>query len=109
MKSLSEESLMGKDTSCVKPATSVNKTCAVNHVHSYCGSKADVIEQMLLKIIVFLDVTPYSQDSDGLRTGRQRIYSRRGHESYLFSTASRLALGPTQPPIQWVLWALFWR
>jgi hypothetical protein len=25
---------------------------------------------------------------------------------FLFSIASRPALGPTQPPIQWVLWAL---
>jgi hypothetical protein len=28
------------------------------------------------------------------------------HEIFLFSTASRPVLGPTQPPIQWVLGAL---
>jgi hypothetical protein len=28
--------------------------------------------------------------------------SRKGLEIFLFTTASRLALGPTQPPIQWV-------
>jgi hypothetical protein len=25
---------------------------------------------------------------------------------FLFTTASRMALEPTQPPIQWVIWAL---
>jgi hypothetical protein len=25
---------------------------------------------------------------------------------FLFTTASRPALGPTQPPIQWVLWSV---
>jgi hypothetical protein len=29
--------------------------------------------------------------------------SRRGLESFLFTTASRTALEPTQPPIQWLL------
>jgi hypothetical protein len=28
--------------------------------------------------------------------------SRQGLEVFLFTTASRMALGPTQPPIQWV-------
>jgi hypothetical protein len=28
--------------------------------------------------------------------------SRRGLETFLFTTVSRTALGPTQPPIQWV-------
>jgi len=32
--------------------------------------------------------------------------SRRGLRTYLFTTASRTALGPTQPPIQWAKGAL---
>jgi hypothetical protein len=32
--------------------------------------------------------------------------SRNVNEISLFCTASRPALGPTQPPTQWVLWAL---
>jgi hypothetical protein len=32
--------------------------------------------------------------------------SRRGLRIFLFTTASRTALGPTQPPIQWVTGAL---
>jgi hypothetical protein len=32
--------------------------------------------------------------------------SRRGLGIFLFTTASRTALGPTQPPIQWVTGAL---
>jgi hypothetical protein len=43
--------------------------------------------------------------SDGLRAGRSRLNSRQGKENFLCSTASRPALGPTQPPIQWVLGA----
>jgi hypothetical protein len=38
--------------------------------------------------------TGYRQDGRGSIRGRGKIF--------LFSTASRPALGPTQPPIQWV-------
>jgi hypothetical protein len=44
--------------------------------------------------------------SDGLRAGRPCFDSRRGQETFLYSTASRPALGPTLPPIQWVSAAL---
>jgi hypothetical protein len=44
-----------------------------------------------------------------LRAGRSGFWafnSRRGLRIFLFTTASRLALGPTQPPIQWIPGAL---
>jgi hypothetical protein len=42
-----------------------------------------------------------SRYSDWLRTGRLGFDSR--HDKiFLFSTASRHALGPTEPPIQWL-------
>jgi hypothetical protein len=42
-----------------------------------------------------------------LRAGRSVLGfdSRRGLGIFLFTTASRPALGPTQPPVQWVLGA----
>jgi hypothetical protein len=43
-----------------------------------------------------------SVDSDRLRAGRSGFDSRQGQEIFLFSTASRPPLGPTQPPIKWV-------
>jgi hypothetical protein len=42
-----------------------------------------------------------SRYSDRLRTGRPGFDSRQC-KIFLFSTASRPALGPTQPPVQWV-------
>jgi hypothetical protein len=42
-----------------------------------------------------------SQYSDGLRAGLLCFDSRQC-KIFLFSTASTLILGPTQPPIQWV-------
>jgi hypothetical protein len=38
----------------------------------------------------------------GLTIGVLGFDSRRGQGIFLFTTASRTALGPTQPPIQWV-------
>jgi len=42
----------------------------------------------------------------GLRTGRPAFNSRRGQGIFLFSIASRPALGTSQPLIQWVAGAL---
>jgi hypothetical protein len=42
----------------------------------------------------------------GWTIGALGFDSRRGLGIFLFTTASRTALGPTQPPIQWVLGAL---
>jgi hypothetical protein len=47
-----------------------------------------------------------AQYIDGLRAGLPGFDSRQC-KIFLFTTASRPKLGPTQPPIQWV--ALFWR
>jgi hypothetical protein len=45
-----------------------------------------------------------SRNSDWLRAGRPRSRSSSPSrvKNFLFSTSSRPALGPTQPPIQWV-------
>jgi hypothetical protein len=45
-----------------------------------------------------------SRGSDSLRAGRPRGRSSSPNrvKNVIFSTASRPALGPTQPPIQWV-------
>jgi hypothetical protein len=42
----------------------------------------------------------------GLDDRGTRVRFPAGMEIFLFTTASRAALGPTQPPIQWVPWAL---
>jgi hypothetical protein len=47
-----------------------------------------------------------SRYSDGLRAELPGFYSRQGQETFFYSMASRPALEPTQPPIQWVPGAL---
>jgi hypothetical protein len=44
-----------------------------------------------------------SRYSDGLRVGRPAFDFRYGIDIFLFSTASKPALGPNQPPIGWTL------
>jgi hypothetical protein len=50
----------------------------------------------------------HSRHSDWLRAGRLKDQSSSPGEvkHFLFSTSSRPTPGSTQPPIQWVLWAL---
>jgi hypothetical protein len=47
-----------------------------------------------------------SQYSSGLRAGCPVFDSWQGQKIFLFSMKSRLALGPTQPPIRWILGTL---
>jgi hypothetical protein len=49
-----------------------------------------------------------SRCSDWLRAGRRkgRSSSPGRDKNFIFSTSSRPALGPTQPPVQWILGAL---
>jgi hypothetical protein len=42
----------------------------------------------------------------GLDDRGYRVQFPTGMGAFLFTTASRTVLGPTQPPIQWVPWAL---
>jgi hypothetical protein len=45
----------------------------------------------------------FNRYSDGLRTGQPGFNSRQGQQIFLFSTAPRPNLGPTQFPSQWIL------
>jgi hypothetical protein len=56
-------------------------------------------------IIIIIIIRSLSRYSDGLRAGRPGFDSRQC-KIFLFSTASRLALRLTQPPIRWVPGAL---
>jgi hypothetical protein len=63
------------------------------------------LNKPLHHIIYFLPLTGYcSWYSDWLHAGRLRSRSSNPSrvKNFLFSTSSRPALGPTQPPIQWV-------
>jgi hypothetical protein len=58
--------------------------------------------------LITLDYLISSRNSDWLRAGRPRgqTSSPSRVKNFLLSTSSRPVLGPTQPPIQWVLGAL---
>jgi hypothetical protein len=57
--------------------------------------------------IVLSYILQLSRYSDGLWAGRLGFDSQQRQELFLHSTASRPALEPTQPLIQWVLGTLF--
>jgi hypothetical protein len=48
------------------------------------------------------DYNKLSRYSDSLQAGQPWFHSLQGQEIFIISTAYRMALGPTQPPIQWV-------
>jgi hypothetical protein len=70
---------------CLLLCTSSNITCDILFIEKY------------------LRFSPYS---DGLRAGRPRLESRQRQEIFLFFTVFRLALGPNQPHIQLMPWAV---
>jgi hypothetical protein len=49
---------------------------------------------------------PRERWTTGWTIGVLGFDSRRELGNFLFTTATRMALGPTQRPIQWVAWAL---
>jgi hypothetical protein len=55
-----------------------------------------------LLVIQSSQLSRYSDWATGWTIGVLGINSRRGMGIFLFTIASRTALGPTQPPIQWV-------
>jgi hypothetical protein len=59
-----------------------------------------------LSFVKLIMVILGSQNSEGLWAGRPEFYSPQRQDIFLYSTASRPALGPTQPSIQWVQEAL---
>jgi hypothetical protein len=61
----------------------------------YCERPRAVIAQSVLRL------------ATGWTIGILGFDSQRGLGIFLFTTASRTAMGPTQPPIQWVPGALF--
>jgi hypothetical protein len=84
----------------------MNSKCNQMTVVSLISSKE---VQNLFKIFVVtaghLEPGQLSLHSDGLRAGQPGFDCRQGQEIFLYSTASRLALGPTQPFL-WVLAAV---
>jgi len=67
------------------------------------------ISLFILKISNYLyclkqcQLSRYSDSATGWTTEESEFDSQQGQEIYIFSTASRRVLGPTQPPIQLVL------
>jgi hypothetical protein len=66
-------------------------SCCMNiHIYTYIKSRDSIVGI----------ATGYELDDRGVRF-RVTV----GDKNFFFCKSSRQALGPTQPPIQWVLWA----
>jgi hypothetical protein len=91
---------------CFTVITSSERT-DVPELSAYTTWSEDVKATLLCSLIWnsnFVHSILRSRYSDWLRAGRPRgrNWSPGRVKNFLFSTSSRPALGPTQPPIQWV-------
>jgi hypothetical protein len=68
----------------------------------HCKSKRYVRTSISFMCPVSFPSRDCAVDSHGLRTGRPGFDSRRGQEIFYRVIAFKPALGPSQPPIQWV-------
>jgi hypothetical protein len=110
-------------TSCslLEASRSFGRKCSLNlqgwrikHWWDLCAkSKPDLKRSKIFKSVNLAIYTPrtapgYRNRYNWLRDGRSRRRSSSpgGDKNFHFSMSSRLALGSTQPPIQWVLDAL---
>jgi hypothetical protein len=86
------------DDRCAQPPLCYFRLLFVTNRRHCSNSRLVALGQVCLIISTTLD----RRYSDGLRAGWQGFDSRQGQKIFLYSTASRLALWPTQPTIQWV-------
>jgi hypothetical protein len=78
----------------------------ISHVTETLNTALASPSTLLLAYILGLNVDAQSElrsrYSDRLRARRPGFDSRQRQELFLYSTESKPALGPTEPPIQWV-------
>jgi hypothetical protein len=79
------------DTGCLKSIQVFYVVFAMRFSSEITGTSFDKLETLVKR---FLSRYSYGLDGRGSSPSRGKIF--------LFSTTSRPALGPTQPPIQWV-------
>jgi hypothetical protein len=76
-----------------------NAAC-MSHLTSYMQTTNHPFILIDFIILIIYD-QEFSRYSDELLARLAEFNSRQGQEFFLHATASRQALGPTQPPIQW--------
>jgi hypothetical protein len=67
-----------------------------------CACQRHLLGKFFSVYFRFMEPGWLSQYSDWLRTGQPGLDPRQMHRIFLLASASRPALGPTQPPVHWV-------
>jgi hypothetical protein len=68
----------------------------IEFTNAYCHS----VNNILVSCLILRE--PGSSLATGWTTGRSRFDPRQGQRIFPLASVSRPALGPTQPPVQWV-------